>query len=107
MLTTHGIAEGEWDGNEWVQYRWSCKIKDTEVLYWIHLEDLSQLEKEGDLSLQQEQPEMDLEKEYQEFCKDYPFPWSSQYVNREYIDELCLSIARHFYELGYNARREE
>lgn len=56
MLTTHGIAEGEWNGNEWVQYRWSYKVKDTEVLYWIHLEDLSQLEKEGDLSLQQEQP---------------------------------------------------
>ena len=50
-------------------------------------------------SLQQKQPEVDLEKEYQEFCKDYPFPWSSQYVNREYIDELCLSVARHFYGL--------
>ena len=47
-------------------------------------------------SLQQDQPEVDLEKEYQEFCKDYPFPWSSQYINPEYIDELCLSIARHF-----------
>lgn len=56
---------------------------------------------------EQEQQEVDLEKEYQEFCKDYPFPWSSQYVNREYLDELCLSIARHFYELGRNARKEE
>lgn len=44
--------------------------------------------------------EVDLEKEYQEFCKDCPFPWSSQYVNREYIDELCLSVARHFAEWG-------
>lgn len=58
-------------------------------------------------SLQQEQPEVDLEKEYQEFCKDNPFPWSSQYVNREYIDELCLSVARHFYKLGLNARKED
>lgn len=54
-----------------------------------------------------EQPEVDLEKEYQEFCKDHPFPWSSQYVNREYIDELCLSVARHFYKLGRKARKED
>lgn len=48
-----------------------------------------------------EKPMQDgLEKEYQEFCKDYPFPWSSQYVNREYIDELCLSVARHFAQWG-------
>lgn len=37
-----------------------------------------------------------LEEEYQQFCKDYPFPWSSQFVNREYIDELCLGVAHHF-----------
>ena len=55
MFTTHGIVEGEWVGNEWVQYRWSCKVKDTEVLYWMHLEDLTQLKKEGDC-FQQEQP---------------------------------------------------
>lgn len=59
MLTTHGVAEGEWNGNEWVQYRWSCKLKDSEVLYWTHLEDLEKLEKEGD-SLQQEQSKVDL-----------------------------------------------
>ena len=47
MLTRHGVAEGEYDGSEWVQYRWSCKVKDSDVLYWIHLEDLTQLEKEG------------------------------------------------------------
>lgn len=55
MLTTHGVAEGEWDGNEWIQYRWSAKVKDSDVYYWLCLEDLTQLEKEGD-SLQQEQP---------------------------------------------------
>lgn len=56
MLTTHGIAEGEWNGNEWIQYRWSCKVNDSDVLYWMHLEDLTQLEKEGDF-FQQERPE--------------------------------------------------
>ena len=57
--------------------------------------------------LQQKQQEVDLETEYQEFCKDNPFPWSSQYVNREYIDELCLSVARHFYELGRKAKEDK
>ena len=47
MLTTHGVAEGEWLGEEWCQYRWSCKVKDKEVLYWLHLSDLETLEKEN------------------------------------------------------------
>lgn len=59
MLTRHGVAEGEYDGSEWVQYRWSCKVNDSDVLYWIHLEDLTQLEKEGD-NLKYERPEVDL-----------------------------------------------
>jgi len=46
----------------------------------------------------------DVEKEYEQFCKDYPFPWDSQYINREYIDELCLGVARHFYELGQQSK---
>ena len=47
MLTTHGVAEGEWLGEEWCQYRWSCKVKDADVLYWLHLSDLEYLEKEN------------------------------------------------------------
>lgn len=46
MLTTHGVAEGEWLGKDWCQYRWSCEIKDKDVLYWLHLSDLESLEKE-------------------------------------------------------------
>ena len=48
MLTTHGVAEGEWLGEKWCQYRWSCELKDGEVLYWMHLSDLERLETEGD-----------------------------------------------------------
>ena len=55
----------------------------------------------------QQEPEVDLVEAYQEFCKDHPFPWSSQYVNREYIDELCLSVARHYYELGKRSGSSE
>ena len=40
MKTTHGIAEGEWNGKEWIQYRWSSKIKDSDVLYWMELYEL-------------------------------------------------------------------
>ena len=46
MLTKHDVAEGEWLGEDWCQYRWSCKLKDEEVLYWMHLSDLKKLEKE-------------------------------------------------------------
>lgn len=49
MLTTHGVAEGEWLGEKWCQYRWSCELKDNEILYWIHLSDLTQLEKEDEI----------------------------------------------------------
>lgn len=48
MFTTHGVVEGEWLGDKWIQYRWSAPVKDSEVLYWIHLCDLERLEKEGD-----------------------------------------------------------
>lgn len=37
MKTTHGIAEGEWDGEYWIQYRWSSLVKDEDVLSWIEL----------------------------------------------------------------------
>lgn len=53
---------------------------------------------------EQEQQEVDFEKEYQEFCKDFPFPW--EYMNKEYIDVLCLSVARHFYGLRNRALDE-
>lgn len=49
-------------------------------------------------SLQQEQPEVDLEKEIQRYlCEEC----SSD-------DEPTITeIARHFYEFGFNARKEE
>lgn len=40
MKTVDGIAEGEWDGKYWHQYRWSAHIYDSNVLYWIELHDL-------------------------------------------------------------------
>lgn len=44
MKNIYGIAEGEWNGKEWIQYRWSSKIKDSDVLYWMNLYEL---EKQG------------------------------------------------------------
>lgn len=40
MKTTHGIAEGEWQGEHWHQYRWAALVRDTDVLSWIELSDL-------------------------------------------------------------------
>lgn len=51
--------------------------------------------------VQQEQPEVDLERE----IIKYKVPFSD---DREYLNEQTLdAIARHFYELGRNARKEE
>ena len=44
MKNIHGIAEGEWNGKEWIQYRWSSNIEDSDVIYWM---ELSELEKQG------------------------------------------------------------
>ena len=52
-------------------------------------------------SLQQEQPEVDLEKEYTEFVVSDPV--YSKLVN----DIVGKSIARHFYELGLKAKKED
>ena len=68
MLTTHGVAEGEWDGNGWIQYRWSCELKESDVLYWIHLEDLTQLEKEGNPIPQEDEP---VSEDLEEAADDY------------------------------------
>ena len=43
MLTSHGIAEGEWQGDKWLQYRWQCILKDSEVSHWMELNDLNEL----------------------------------------------------------------
>lgn len=42
MKNIHGIAEGEWNGKEWIQYRWSSNIKDSDVLAWMELSDLDE-----------------------------------------------------------------
>lgn len=52
-------------------------------------------------SLQQEQTEVNLEKEYTEFVVADPV--YSKLVN----GIVGKAIARHFYELGLNARKEE
>jgi hypothetical protein len=46
MITTHGIEEGEWRGsNQWLQYRWSSYVRDSDVIGWM---ELSNLEKQGE-----------------------------------------------------------
>ena len=48
IKTTHGIAEGEWKGDDsWIQYRWSSSIKDSDVLFWIELSDLEKQREKG------------------------------------------------------------
>lgn len=54
-------------------------------------------------SLQQEQPEVDLEKELAEWMRYGPhtnYPWCT-------IQDAIKITAEHFYELGLNARKED
>jgi hypothetical protein len=40
LITKNGVAEGEWKGENWIQYRWSCTVQDNDVLYWTELFNL-------------------------------------------------------------------
>lgn len=53
-----------------------------------------------DIMLKQEQQEVDLEKEIEEYFPEWAF-----YTGWDYDD--MQEVARHFYELGLNARKEE
>lgn len=54
-------------------------------------------------SLQQEQPEVDLEKEYKTWWDSITGKINVEHMMEWYMHET----ARHFYELGLNARKEK
>lgn len=51
-------------------------------------------------SLQKEQPEVDLEKELEDYARENPTEDAGSYRN-------LMNIARHFYNLGFNARKDK
>ena len=63
------------------------------------IEGINSLLKQVRKKLQQEQPDVDIEKEYTEFVMSDPV--YSKLVN----NIVGKSIAHHFYELGLNARK--
>ena len=50
----------------------------------------------------QEQPEVDLEKEVEKYLLD-----NADFVIKSTSNEMVNTLARHFYELGLNARKED
>lgn len=46
IKSTYGIAEGEWNGEQWIQYRWKSMIKDIDVKAWMELNDLKKIKEE-------------------------------------------------------------
>lgn len=60
-------------------------------------------------TLQQDLPEVDLEKETEKYFKGWTETDEGIACHYQYVDlNTCRSIARHFYELGkLNARKEE
>ena len=61
MKTTHGIAEGEWKGEYWYQYRWSSSVNDSDVLSWMELSDLEKQDRHRRTKLPEEN---DIDEEY-------------------------------------------
>lgn len=55
-------------------------------------------------SLPQEQPEVDLEKEIKDTCRGYRI---NDYHEQELGKQDIENIARRFFDLGLNARKEE
>ena len=65
---------------------------------------LSEIE-DAIISLQQEQPEVDLEKDIEEWRQNWASPPRNEYA--VFNKEDFINLARHFYELGLNTRKEE
>jgi hypothetical protein len=72
-------------GGDMFENKWACGSLDSI--------------KEFVISFQQEQPGVDLEKEATNFVQ------SKEFIESE--ESPVLLIARHFYELGLNERKEE
>ena len=58
-------------------------------------------------SLQQEQPDVDLEKEIDACWRNWLSPSNQKEVEGVLPKTEFAMYARHFYELGFNARKEE
>ena len=77
------------------------ELQHEEELLDMRLETLKRIRDKKN-QFQQEQPEMELEKEIAQTYRDGSVADTS---NMDHID--YENIARHFYELGLNARKEE
>ena len=77
------------------------ELQHEEELLDMRLETLKRIRDKKN-QFQQEQPEMELEKEIAQTYRDGGVTDTS---NMDHID--YENIARHFYELGLNARKEE
>lgn len=65
--------------------------------YWEMLDDEEKEDERTTETTQQEQPEVDLEKEFESYMEKHNGVW---------IDTDYIKFARHFYELGLNARKK-
>ena len=74
------------------------ELQHEEELLEMRLDTLKRI-REKKNQFKQEQPEVDLEKELQAFLCNYDYEFDD--------DAPACDIARHFYELGLNARKEK
>lgn len=85
--------------------KYQSKYMETRTPYTEGLIDALDLAEQQIDSLQQEQPEVDLEKETKRWWKEH---LHLNPENKLWMDaHQSVVFARHFYELGLNARKEE
>ena len=89
--------------------KYQSKYMETRAPYTQGLIDALDLAEQVIDSLQQEQPEVDLEKETEKYFNGWTETDDGIACHYQYVDlNTCRGIARHFYELGkLDARKEE
>lgn len=95
-----------------IDYRLHCngafdEVGDYQWHYDQGMVDAYKYIREVVTSLQQEQPEVDLEKEIDACWQNWISPSNQSSVEGVLPKSEFSMYARHFYELGLNARKEE
>lgn len=80
-------------------------LTDGERSYWSGESGVLELLTPFITSLQQEQPEVDLKEEFHRWLSKEKEEWGGEIPS--YGEYGLFGIARHFYELGQNARKED
>lgn len=91
------------EGQDYIGLAWTHPSESCNHVAYVRRDLIEGMIRDMKERIEQEQPEVDFEKEWDEF-ED----WVESYITSDYPTYYApKEIARHFYELGLNARKEE